>query len=77
MHAAGGLRLGKRDVYFRRVGALLELRRQFGDVERAVQVALQGLVHRRPEQRRDLLLKPAHLSYRLINLIEPPAALIN
>ena len=44
MHAAGGLRLEKRDVYFRRVGALLELRRQFGDVDVAVQVALQGLV---------------------------------
>ena len=50
MHAAGGLPLEKRDVYFRRVGALLELRRQFGDadvdvaVQVAVQVALQGLV---------------------------------
>lgn len=46
MHAAGGLPLEKRDVYFRRVGALLELRRQFGDadVDVAVQVALQGLV---------------------------------
>jgi hypothetical protein len=32
---------------------------------------------RRPEQWRDLLLQPAHLSYRLINLIEPPAALID
>jgi hypothetical protein len=46
----GGLRLEKRDVYFRRVGALLELRRQFGDadvdvaVQVAPQVALQGLV---------------------------------
>ena len=44
MDAAGGLPLEKRDVYFRRVGALLELRRQFGDVDVAVQVALQGLV---------------------------------